>query len=188
MKLTVLNLGDAEYPARLHERLGDRVPKTLTLLGNPSLLAQPQTALFCSITSPPDTIQRGRESAGALLRQGRTVISGFHSPVEKECLKILLTGKQPIIIAPLRALSEATRVPKEWRTALESGQLVLVSPFEKSHRPDEDTARRRNEVVAALADEIFILYAEPGGNVERISQLAQRWGIPAYNSPESMLR
>ena len=182
MKLTVFKLGDAEYPARLHERLGDHAPQTLTLLGEPSLLAQPQTALFCSITSLPDAIQRARDSAAKLLSQERMVISGFHSPVEKECLQVLLTGKQPIIICLLRALSDATRVPKEWRAALESGRLLLLSPFHKSRRPDEDTARKRNEVVVALANEILILYAKPGGNVERISQLAQVWGVPPYNS------
>jgi len=32
------------------------------------------------------------------------VISGFHTPAEKECLRILLRGAQPIIICPARSI------------------------------------------------------------------------------------
>ena len=107
-----------------------------------------------------------------------TLISGFHSPVEKECLKILLEGTQPIIICPARSLRKM-RIPTEWRPALESGRLVIVSRFEQSpRRADTSTARRRNELVAALSDQILIVYAEPGGAVERISELVDRWHIP----------
>jgi hypothetical protein len=35
--------------------------------------------------------------------EGRTLIGGFHSPMEWECLGILLRGRQPVI------LSEALR-------------------------------------------------------------------------------
>jgi predicted Rossmann fold nucleotide-binding protein DprA/Smf involved in DNA uptake len=106
-----------------------------------------------------------------------TVVSGFHSPVEKECLRILLRGKQPIIICLARALGKI-RLPSEWRVALESGRLLLLSRFEKSRRADKDTARRRNELVAALSDEILIIHAEPGGAIERISELIDGWSIP----------
>ncbi|HWO42785.1 MAG TPA: hypothetical protein VNO43_13375 [Candidatus Eisenbacteria bacterium] len=40
-------------------------------------------------------------------------------------------------------------------------------------------ALRRNELVAALADEIVFVYAQPGGSVARISQLIERWQIPS---------
>lgn len=40
-----------------------------------------------------------------LLRDaGVTVIGEFHSPMEKECLNILLRGSQPIIVCPARSL------------------------------------------------------------------------------------
>ena len=105
------------------------------------------------------------------------MVSGFHSPIEKECLRILLEGKQSIIICLARALARI-RLPKEWQGAIEGGHLLLLSRFEKSRRADKETARRRNELVAALSDEVVIIHAEPGGSVERISQLIDRWNIP----------
>jgi predicted Rossmann fold nucleotide-binding protein DprA/Smf involved in DNA uptake len=113
-----------------------------------------------------------------------TLISGFHSPVEKECLKILLEGTQPIIVCPARSLRKM-RIPTEWQRALEGGRLLIVSRFEQSpRRADSSTARRRNELVAALSDEVLIIHAEPGGSIERISELVDRWHIPrlALNS------
>jgi predicted Rossmann fold nucleotide-binding protein DprA/Smf involved in DNA uptake len=107
-----------------------------------------------------------------------TLISGFHSPVEKECLKILLEGTQPIIVCPARSLRKM-RIPAVWRPALEGGRLLIISRFEQSpRRADTGTARRRNELVAALSDEVLIVHAEPGGAVERISVLVDRWRIP----------
>ena len=109
---------------------------------------------------------------------GATVVSGFHSPVEKECLRILLRGEQPIIICLARAFGKI-RLLSDWRRALESGRLLLVSTFEKwPPRPDKNSTAYRNECVAALSDEVLIIHATPGGEIERISQLIEDWRIP----------
>jgi hypothetical protein len=71
------------------------------------------------------------------------------------------------------------RIPPEWKPLLEDGRLLILSRFEQSpRRADSGTGRRRNELVAALSDEILIIHAEPGGLIERISQLADQWSIP----------
>jgi len=70
-------------------------------------------------------------------------------------------------------------MPAEWRRALEGGRLLLLSPFEKRPgRPTTESSQRRNELVAALSDEILIIHAEPGGSIERIRMLIDRWSIP----------
>ena len=78
---------DARYPARLRERLGANAPGHLSALGNLDLLAQPKTALFCSARCPGDAILRAYDQAAKWRDAGRCIISGFHSPVEKECLR-----------------------------------------------------------------------------------------------------
>jgi predicted Rossmann fold nucleotide-binding protein DprA/Smf involved in DNA uptake len=134
--------------------------------------------LFCSIRCPGDAILGAYDAARKLRDNGATVVSGFHSPVEKECLRILLRGKQPIIICIARALLKI-RLPVDWRPALATGRLLLLSLFEKlPRRPTAESSDRRNELVAALSNEVFIIHAEPGGSIERISELADRWCIP----------
>jgi predicted Rossmann fold nucleotide-binding protein DprA/Smf involved in DNA uptake len=73
-----------------------------------------KVALFCSARCPGDLILKAYDLAKKLRDDGVTVISGFHSPIEKECLRILLRGKQPLIICPARSLANL-RVPTEWK-------------------------------------------------------------------------
>jgi predicted Rossmann fold nucleotide-binding protein DprA/Smf involved in DNA uptake len=177
MNPIVFNSTDAAYPTTLRERLGEQAPRRLIVLGKVALLSQPKTGLFCSVRCPGDAILGAYDAARKLRDEGVTVVSGFHSPVEKECLRILLRGTQPVIICLARSLRKI-RLPSEWRVALESGRLLLLSRFEKSRRADKDTARRRNDLVAALSDEVLIIHAEPGGSVERISKLIDNWRVP----------
>jgi predicted Rossmann fold nucleotide-binding protein DprA/Smf involved in DNA uptake len=110
--------------------------------------------------------------------EGTTVISGFHSPIEKECLKILLRGKQPIIICPGRAI-ESMRVPADCRAAFDAGRILFLSPFTKQpRRVTKVSALRRNEVVAALADEAYVAHMESGGKTDRIVKKLIGWEVP----------
>lgn len=162
----------------LIERLGADAPRQLWLLGDPALLAARKTALFCSTRCPGDAILRAHDAAALLRDQGETVISGFHSPVERDCLHILLRGRQPLILCPARAL-DGMRLPGAWQTALNAGRLLLLSPFEKTpRRVTADSARRRNELVAALADRSFIAHATPGCRLEQLSARLRDWEIP----------
>ena len=177
MKLFNLSITDVHYPARLRERLGLHAPPNLTLLGSLELLALPKTALFCSTRCPGSAILSAYDQAQRTRDEGRCVIGGFHSPIEKECLKILLRGRQPIIIGPARSI-ESMRLPKEWRDGIDNGRLLLLSAFPKNiHRPKAAFADRRNQLVAALADEIIFFHITPGGKMEKLRAQAEAWGI-----------
>ena len=170
-----LSPGDARWPRLLTERLGDAAPPNLWTLGNLDLLALPKTGIFCSAHCPGSVILRTYDQAAQWRDSGRCVISGFHSPVEKECLCILLRGSQPIIICPARALPK--RIPPEWKKPLADGRLLLLSFFTNGpHRPTVETAQRRNILAAALADEVLIPYASPGGHLQSLIQMINSWG------------
>jgi predicted Rossmann fold nucleotide-binding protein DprA/Smf involved in DNA uptake len=169
MTPTVLKTSSPLYPARLRGKLGDDAPPPLSALGNLELLALLKTALFCSARCPSKAILTTYDHAARWRDTGRCVISGFHSPVEKECLQILLRGTQPIIICPARSLPR--RVPPELKKPLAEGRLLILSFFSDTEtRVTADLATRRNQIVAALADEIHIAYATPGGHLEKLAQ------------------
>ena len=87
MTPTLLNAADARYPSRLRERLGEQAPPQLWALGNLSLLPERKTALFCSARCPGDAILHACDTARQWRDEHRCIISGFHSVVEKECLR-----------------------------------------------------------------------------------------------------
>jgi predicted Rossmann fold nucleotide-binding protein DprA/Smf involved in DNA uptake len=147
-----------------------------TSRGNLDLLHNRTLALFCSVRCPGNLILRTYNFARGLRDPNLAVIGGFHSPMEKECLTLLLRNKQPLIICPARSI-EKMRVPAAWMDPLGEGRLLLLSPFKDAlRRATEETARIRNDFVASLADEVFVAHAAPSSKTEAFCKeiLAQR--------------
>ena len=175
--LTVVELrpGDSAYPTERLKAVGNIGP--VAVRGDADLLARHQyMALFCSIRCPGDLILKTYDLARALRDAGVPVIGGFHSPMEKECLRLLLRGQQPVVVCPARSI-ENMRIPTEWRPPLAEGRLLLLSPFTCSQRrPTVNLAALRNDLVAALAHRVFVAYAAPGGKTEAFARKVLGWG------------
>ena len=175
MAADAIRNSDTRFPVVLRERLGAAAPSELFSLGNLSLLSTPKTALFYSVRSPGSAILAAYDQAAHWRDTERCVISGFHSPIEKECLRILLRGRQPIIICPARSV-ENMRLPADWKAPIAAGRLLILSGFNSTHRrATTELATRRNEFVAALADEVWFAHIAPGGQTERLAKMVARW-------------
>ncbi len=135
-------------------------------IGNQEILRRPLLGFFASTRCPGDVILRIYDTARKLRDEGIPVVSGFHTPMEKECLALLLRGTQPIVICPARSLHRM-RIPSPWRPAIDAGRLLLLSPFAERHRRiTAELAGLRNQFVAETAAEIFIAHAAPGSKTE----------------------
>jgi len=168
----------SNYPVALHKYLGDRAPDAIWMLGSLDLLRQKAVALFCSVKCPGDLILKTYDVARGLRDAGVTVISGFHSPRERECLDLLLRGKQPVIACAARRLTSG-RLPTRFAIPVKEGRLLMISPFgEKVGRATADAASIRNELVAALADRVFISHAAHGSKTEALCRKVLEWGKP----------
>lgn len=169
---------DSGYPPMLQARLGNSAPKVLTVLGNRDLLTLPKTSFFCSTQYPGNVVLAAYDAAAFWRDSGRCIISGFHSPIEQECLQILLRGTQPIIICPGRAVA-FSHIPVNCKPAFMAGRILFLSPFPKhSRRITSESTLRRNEMVAALADEAYIAHARRGGSIEKIVRKLTEWAVP----------
>lgn len=132
-----------------------------------SLLKKCLLGFFCSTQCSGEVILQIYEVARTLRDARVPVIGGFHTPMEKECLDLLLRGSQPIVICPPRSIKHM-RLPTPWKAPLMEGRLLILSPFvDKHRRPIAALARKRNTFVAALASKIFVAYAAPGSKTER---------------------
>jgi hypothetical protein len=147
----------------------------LWMHGNARLLDQPLDALLCSKACPGSKIVEAMDLAQRWRAENRAVISGFHTPVEKECLRIFLRGPQPVVICPARGL-DPFQLPADWRTKFQRNELLVVSLFDLSvRRPTRETAEARTRLVFALAARHTILHATPGGLLDRIRR-RRDWG------------
>jgi len=176
--VTIINRDHPCYPATAMALLGDDAPECIYAIGSLDILGQPMLALYCSSKCPGSVILQTYDAVCALRDAGVAVISGFHSAIEKECLRLLLRGAQPIVICPARSI-ERMRVPAEWRAPLAAGRLLILSPFDAKHRRiTAETAQYRNRFVAALADRILIPYAAPGSKTDVFIREITEWGKP----------
>lgn len=176
MTPTLIRSSDTRYPSQLARRMGHAAPPSLSALGNLELLVLSKTALFCSAHCPGSIILPTYDQAAKWRDAGRCVISGFHSPVERECLQILLRGDCPVILCLARGMLE--RLPAQWAIATSGDRMLILSTFLATEtRITAELAARRNEIVASLADEVYIAHAMPGGHVEKLLPRLQQWGI-----------
>ena len=83
VKAATLSPADPLWPVSLGARLGATAPAALKTIGPATLSAARKTALFCSARTPGEAILRAHDTARRLRDEGVTVISGFHSPIEK---------------------------------------------------------------------------------------------------------
>ena len=178
---------DSNYPTQLKGYLKTETPETIWARGNTVLLTDRDKflnenlwALFCSSKCPAQIILKAHELAQQFRESGIPTIGGYHSPVEKECLRVLLRGSQPIILCPARSI-ENMRLNPAWKEALAEGRLLILSIFDSKHRRSTAaSASKRNAFVAALADKICIAHASEGSKTLQFAQQVSEWGKPLF--------
>jgi len=160
--------------------------KIVETLGNTQFLALHKTAFLCSRRCPAAVVLKSYDWARAMRDSGRCVVSGSHSVIEKDVMHYLLNGKQPVILARARGMKHL--LEPEFKKALEQEKLLIITPFPGSvRRITRETAEKRNDLMAELADEIFFAYAQPGGHVERLVMkwLKKKKRITTFHIPEN---
>lgn len=153
--------------------LKDEIPTDFSYfwaIGDLDLLIVNLLGVFCSIRCPGNIILNTYDCMRILRDCGVSVVSGFHSPIEKDCFDILLKGTQPIVVCPARSISRM-RIPSDWKKPIDQGQLLILSPFdEKQKRPTASTAQQRNHLVAKLGRSFLIPYADAGSKTEQLGR------------------
>ena len=137
--------------------------------GNAALLAGQSIAFFCSQSCPGDVILKAQDWANARGPDDAPVISGFHTPVERDVLRILLRGGAPVIQVLARALDGA-RLPVALRSAEKAGRALIVSPVPATVRQTTArTAEQRNRYILSRAASILFAHASVGGKTEALA-------------------
>jgi len=179
-----ISQSDPRYPAVLLRLLADDAPQSLFAIGNAYLLTGKTLAVFCAPGCPGDLAVHAYLLAQHLRRSSVTVMGGFENPVEEEWLKIALDSSQPIIICPAREI-DSMRIPESFRMALEMGRLLIISPFSEISRASGANVRYRDRMVAALADEAMVVYADMDQRGEAFFSEMVGWQKPLYTFSSS---
>ena len=127
-------------------------------------------AFFCSNACPGDIILKAQDWANSRSPGSRAVISGFHTPVEREVLRLLIRNSAPVIYVLARSI-KGWRKPRTIADAMSRGSVVAVSPFEaKQTRITAKTAAIRNDFIVSKADQVLIAHASNPGKTEALAR------------------
>jgi predicted Rossmann fold nucleotide-binding protein DprA/Smf involved in DNA uptake len=133
--------------------------------GDPSPQDRRTLALFCSVKCPGKLILDAYETCRQLRETDITVTSGFHSPMEQECLRILLRGTNPVIWCLARGT--LSRTPPTFAEAVAAGRLTILAPFPTNvRRVTAATCAKRNRIVADMVAAVLIVHAATGSKIE----------------------
>lgn len=147
--------------------------------GDEAVLHRPKVALFCSVRCPGKLILDTYDLARRFRDECVSVISGFHSPLEQECLRILLRGTNQVIWCLARG--KLARTPPAFADAVAAGRLTILAPFpDKVRRATAATCVERNRLVADMAAAVLIVHAAPGSKIEALSLALLAAGKPLF--------
>jgi len=167
MNAKLITSTEQEYPDRLTALLGPDAPSAITVAGNQDVLSKPTLALFCSKQCTGTMILQTYDFVSRLRQHDVTLLSGFHSPMEKECLRTFAGGTASVAWCLAKSLASFS-LPQEFDKLYDDNRMLVMSVFpETINRITAQTAAYRNLTAAVLADEIFIPYAAPKSSTEK---------------------
>ena len=127
---------------------------TPTYLGNKELLKKRKVGFLASRKISTLSVLPTLEWAMQVSKQEDiAVVSGFHSRLEKDVLKILLQGKCGIVVVLARGMYR--KIPQLYEEAMQANRILFIS-YEKDTitRVSEVSAHKRNRFVMELSDEM----------------------------------
>lgn len=130
-------------------------------MGNPALWSAKKLGMLCSRNAAPGCGVNDRPR----LDKSVVVLSGFHSPPERQIFEQLLALKRPLIWCPTWGLDRLAG-PAAVRAALEDNRLLILEM--RNRAGDLVAAEQRNRFVLERADGLWLPHVMPGGMLDRM--------------------
>ncbi|MBI3575674.1 MAG: hypothetical protein HY083_08500 [Gammaproteobacteria bacterium] len=206
MEYQVLKPGDHGYPKRLTERLGADAP-VLYYHGPLKLLDRFTLAVAASDLIPAQAMMAANQLLFTLRDYGINYIGGWHSVMETEIFRLALYRKNdPRYIRSLALFSARGLEHESWEGFLadrfgakgpftgfpekeeylrraREGELLMLSITEPGvKRMTRENIIARNFIACALADAVFIPFAEKGTKTYTLCERVLKSGIPFFTA------
>ena len=131
-EVNVIETGSLDYPQTLKITDNSARYPQIWAIGNLEILNKKLLGFFCSVKCPGGIILKTYDLARSFRDDGIPLISGFHSPIEKDVFDLLLSGSQPLVVCPARSI-ENMRIPNAWTEAIDNGRLLVLYELGSDH-------------------------------------------------------
>lgn len=144
-------------PTVLLAKVGEQAKQNWTAIGNPDLLQEPLIGLIASRQCPGSVFLKTIDRIPQWIKEGRVILSGFHSPLEQQVLHSALRRKGRAVKLLARGLAANYRIPPKERAPLTEGRLLILTACPPEvRRITRATALERNRLILALATDTEI--------------------------------
>lgn len=171
---------DATLFSSEFNRLFNLSPRRLWSVGDSSILDGKLLGIISARKTEPDLALKNFELLQQLPSLGATFISGWHSPLEEEALRILLRQPSRIVFCLAKSLDKFIP-PAAIADLVSNGRgLLLTHSGPKAKRISRDASLRHNQLVAGLSKGLLVLSAPLGSASLKLARLAINRGRPVF--------
>lgn len=152
---------DAQFPARLRDRLGTACPPFLLVAGPVDALHRAGLGVVGSRDAGDDVLAVADEAARRAVKEDWPVVSGLARGVDQVAMLGALEAGGVVTGVPAEGILRASR-NAEIRRRVHDGELCIASPYAPDAPFRPGNAMGRNKIVYALASVTFVVAADKG--------------------------
>jgi len=177
----LVSVADAEYPARLRDRLGESAPPILYGAGAIELLNAGGVAIVGARDADADALEYAKEAAAAAARSGRPVVSGGARGIDAAAMTGAAEAGGTVVGALADSLERKVRAA-DVRALIADERLVLVSPYGADVPFSVGNAMGRNRLIYCLADAALVVSTAEGegGTWAGATETLKAGWVPVY--------
>ena len=182
--LCILTRADTAYPQRLKKHLGASAPPFFHAIGNLALANPPQAlAVVGSRNANPADLKATAELARRAAQAHITINSGgAHGVDEAAMCAALDAGGYSVGILVDSLLRASTS--RKWRTALQAGQLLLLTTCHPEAAFNSGNAMARNRYIYTMSDAAAVIHAgQKGGTISGAGENLKHHWVPLWVKP-----
>ncbi len=167
--------GEPGYPERWSRRM-ESPPAVVALLGEEAVLELPTLAVLNSRHIDERVVLASSAAVQAAIAQGFAVVSGGMKASHRISAVAARVAAAPRIVVLDRGLfatfgADVGGDPFGFgpgRSRLDNRRTLVLSPFRLGDHAVAHNGKRRDELIAGLADVILAVHARPGGVIEHV--------------------
>jgi len=158
-----------ELPTSINIRFDADKPLRIYGVGNEALLNTQLLGLIASRECPGHVMIETLDRIPEWIKERKTIVSGFHSPLEQQALHSLLRRKGCAIKVLAHGIRDYRPLEHEQEPLTEGRMLIVTACPPTVTRTTRVTALARNRLVLTLTDEHCIPYLSPNSPLNAIT-------------------
>lgn len=177
-EIDIILFFEEEYPKALCSHLSS-FPPILYVLGNRDILSERGAAIL----GDKDISERGNLisylSARELVKHRISIISGFARGAGLSAHRSALENKGTSIAVLPHGMFHFT-MPDMLKDVFDPERFLIISPFYPTMEFDKYNAYKRNRIICALSNAVYIVESPPEGGIFEAGKSANHIGVPLF--------